>query len=161
MAHTGSRCPLTASPPIVSNSSSPGTGSAAQSSATAMKTTRYPCASTRPARVSKLIVGQIEQAEYQPYRASKSDTYERPDQNAGPATGQELSGSGRGSALHSAGGEARDVVVEEPDVDGDDRHAGQDGARHQRAPVIDVAPDEVRGHAHHRRLVAALRHECE
>jgi len=40
IAHTGSRRPWTASPPIVNSSSSPGIGSAAKSSAIAQKTTR-------------------------------------------------------------------------------------------------------------------------
>src|SRR5882762_5790972 len=49
------------------------------------------------------------------------------------------------SALDGARGEAGDVVVEEPDVDDHDRHAREDGAHHQRAPVIDVAADLIRG----------------
>ena len=45
--------------------------------------------------------------------------------------------------LHRAGGEAGDVVVEEEDVEDHDRHRAEHRARHQRAPEVDVAADQL------------------
>src|SRR5213594_3038325 len=64
-----------------------------------------------------------------------------------------------GLAFYGAGGESRHVVVEEPDVDDDDGKARHHRPRHQRAPVVDVAADQVGGHADDRGLVGRLRHE--
>src|SRR5947209_20090756 len=156
MAHAGSRWPLTASPPIVSSNSSPGIGSAAQSSATARNTTRYPCARTRPARNSKLMApGESKPSTRQVVLINKVVTTKvraKPELTSG----QNLIGR---SALYRSGSEAGDVVVEEPHIDDDDGHARQHGTGHQRAPVINVPADQVRGDADHRRLVAALRDE--
>src|SRR5690242_2043317 len=52
--------------------------------------------------------------------------------------------------LHRAGGEARNVIVQEEDVEDDDRHRAQHRPGHQRAPEIDVAPDQLAGHPHAR-----------
>src|SRR5947207_2223833 len=63
--------------------------------------------------------------------------------------------------LHRAGREPGDVVVEEEDVDADDRHRREHRPGHERAPVVDVATDQVRGDADDRGLVGALRDEGE
>ena len=70
------------------------------------------------------------------------------------------SGDG-GHALDRARGETGDVVVEEEDVDDHDRDAREQRPRHERAPEVDVAADQVRGDAHHGGLVRRLRDEGE
>src|SRR5713226_2193162 len=45
--------------------------------------------------------------------------------------------------FHRAGGQARDVVVEEEDVEDDDRDGAEDGAGHELTPVVDVAADQL------------------
>src|SRR2546430_11845824 len=50
--------------------------------------------------------------------------------------------------LYGADSQPRDKPVEEEVVDDGDGKAGQQARRHQRAPVVDVTPDERDGHAH-------------
>src|SRR3990172_7492375 len=57
---------------------------------------------------------------------------------SGPAIGREERG-----LLDGPGSQARDVVVEEEDVEDDDGHRTQDGARHQLPPEVDVAADQL------------------
>src|SRR6185295_14519121 len=64
-------------------------------------------------------------------------------------------------ALDRAGGETGDIVVEEEDVHDHDRDARQQRPRHERAPEVDVAADQVRGDTDHGRLVRRLRDEGE
>src|SRR5262249_18873994 len=52
------------------------------------------------------------------------------------------------SVFHRASGEAGDVVIEEHHVNDYDRNRSHHRARHQRPPVIDVAPNQIVRHAH-------------
>src|SRR5947209_8626954 len=55
--------------------------------------------------------------------------------------------------------DARDELVEEQVVDDGHRHADQQRARHQRAPEIDVAANQLGGHAQRHRLLLGDGHE--
>src|SRR5678816_4158084 len=55
--------------------------------------------------------------------------------------------------------DARDELVEKQVVDDGHRHAHQQRARHQRAPEVDVAADQLSGHAQRHRLLLGHRHE--
>src|SRR5206468_12323783 len=68
-------------------------------------------------------------------------------------------GEKRRRLLDGARGQAGDVVVEEEDVEDDDGHGAEDGPRHERAPEIDVAADQLAGDTHAGREL--LRRGCE
>src|SRR2546427_11452827 len=129
MAHAGSGWPWTASPPIVSSNSSPGIGSAAQSSATARNTTRYPCARTRPARNSKLMAPGRSKPSTRPVVLINKVVTTKVRAKPELTSGQKLIGR---SALYRSGSEAGDVVVVEPHVDDDEGYGRQHGTGPQR-----------------------------
>src|SRR2546429_8848869 len=68
---------------------------------------------------------------------------------------------GRVSALHGAGGEARDEVVDEERVEDRDRHRSQQRSGHQLSPEEVVAVDELLGHADRDGLDQAVVHEYQ
>src|SRR5215510_13050025 len=56
--------------------------------------------------------------------------------------------------LDRSSGDAGDELVEEEVVDDGDRHPDEQGARHQRSPEVDVATNQLGGHAQRNRLLA-------
>src|SRR5260221_13826908 len=60
--------------------------------------------------------------------------------------------------LHRAG-EARDIVLDEKEIEHHHRHRTQQRRRHERAPVIDVAFDQLGDRPDRERLVLRPRNE--